>query len=92
MIRALTTYSLRHRAIVLALLLLTFQYVSYPQTRRGENLGTSLAFLGRHFWACLGWGASMTVLFMIPLLSAFMLPIAVVGGTLLYARSAPKQI
>ncbi|MBI4924542.1 MAG: EI24 domain-containing protein [Bdellovibrio sp.] len=72
---------------VLAFLLLTFQYLSYPQTRRSEDLKHSLKFLWKHLYACLGFGVSFSVLFAIPLLSSLALPLAVVGGTLLYARA-----
>lgn len=72
---------------VLAFWLLTFQFVSYPQTRRGENFRGSIRFLFRHAFASLGFGAAIGCLFAIPFVSAFALPLAVVGGTLLYARA-----
>lgn len=67
--------------------LLTFQFVSYPQTRRGEGLGHGLKFLWNHFFACAGFGATIGTLFALPLISGFALPLAVVGGTLLYGRA-----
>ncbi len=67
--------------------LLAFQFVSYPQTRRHEGLGESIRFLVRHLFATLGFGAAIGFLFAIPLVSSFALPLAVVGGTLLYARA-----
>lgn len=72
---------------IIAFWLLTFQFISYPQTRRGEAFGFSLRFLFRHAFASLGFGAAIGILFAIPFLSAFALPLAVVGGTLLYARA-----
>ena len=69
-----------------AFLLVSFQYLSYPQTRRGVGLRAGLAFLWRHAWACAGFGASVSVLFALPVVSSLALPIAVVGGTLLAAR------
>jgi len=75
--------------IVLAFALVAFQYVSYPQNRRGIGLLAGLAFLRRHRWAAVGLGAGLTVLFAIPVLSAAVLPLAVVSGTLLVARSQP---
>jgi CysZ protein len=71
--------------------LLAFQFVSYPQTRRGEGLRASVGFLGRHLFATLGFGATIGFLFAIPILSSFALPLAVVGGTLLYARAAAPE-
>ncbi|MBS1961293.1 MAG: EI24 domain-containing protein [Bdellovibrionales bacterium] len=67
--------------------LLAFQFVSYPQTRRGEGLRRSARFLTRHLFATFGFGAAVGILFAIPFVSAFSLPLAVVGGTLLYARA-----
>ncbi len=73
-------------AFALAFMLVAFQYISYPQTRRGLGLGQGLKFLWRHPWACLGFGGALTLCFTVPLLSSFVLPLAVVGGTLLVAR------
>ena len=33
---------------------------------------------------CLGFGASVQVVLLVPVLNAFFLPLAIVGGTLLY--------
>jgi len=74
-------------AILLAILLLSFQFISYPQTRRGEGIFEGIRFLFKHFYACLGFGAGIAFLFSIPFLSCFFLPLAVTGGTLLYART-----
>ncbi|MFZ9595488.1 MAG: EI24 domain-containing protein, partial [Bdellovibrionia bacterium] len=78
-------------ALVFSSLLMTFQYLSYPQTRRGETLSDGLRFLWRHFLPCLGLGMTLIFLFSIPLLSSFTLPLAVVSGTLLYGnQQRPK--
>lgn len=71
--------------------LLAFQFVGYPQTRRGEGLRESARFLGRHLFATLGFGAAIGILFAIPIVSSFALPLAVVGGTLLYGRSREPE-
>jgi uncharacterized protein involved in cysteine biosynthesis len=71
--------------------LLAYQFVTYPQTRRGEGVGASVVFLKRHFFATFGFGASLGFLFAIPVLSSFALPLAVVGGTLLYARAGAPE-
>ncbi len=70
-----------------AFILVAFQFLSFPQTRRGMGVRLSLAFLWRYLYACLGFGACISVLFAIPLVSIFALPLAVVGGTLLFARA-----
>lgn len=74
-------------AFLLAAVLLSFQYVSYPQTRRGIGLLKGSLFLGRHLFACAGFGLAVLFLFSIPLASIIALPLAVVGGTLLVARA-----
>jgi uncharacterized protein involved in cysteine biosynthesis len=74
-------------ALLFALLLVTFQYISYAQTRRGLGLREGAAFLWRHGYACLGFGAMLSLLFAIPVVASFALPLAVVGGTLLVGRA-----
>lgn len=75
-------------AFVLAVLLITFQYISYPQTRRGQGILSGIGFLWNHFYASFGFGLAMLGLFAVPFLSSFCLPLAVVGGTLLFARAS----
>ncbi|MGK5086085.1 EI24 domain-containing protein [Bdellovibrionota bacterium FG-2] len=70
-----------------ALILVAFQFLSFPQTRRGMGVRASLTFLWRYLYACLGFGAAIAFLFAIPGVSIFALPLAVVGGTLLFARA-----
>lgn len=74
-------------ALIATFLLIAFQFISYPQTRRGETLEHGLKFLWKHFFACSGFGFSISLLFSFPILASLALPLAVVGGTLLYARS-----
>ncbi|MHC4138748.1 MAG: EI24 domain-containing protein [Planctomycetota bacterium] len=74
-------------AFILAFLLVTFQYISYPQTRRSIGLRQGAKFLWHHIYACTGFGAIFMFLFAVPFLSSFILPLAVVGGTLLAARA-----
>ncbi len=74
-------------AFILAFLLVTFQYISYPQTRRSISIRQGAKFLWHHIYVCTGFGAVFLFLFAIPFLSSFVLPLAVVGGTLLSARA-----
>ena len=76
---------LQFAAPVIAAYALVFQYLTYPQTRRGEGVSKSLEFMKQNPALCLGFGFSHLLLFSIPIVSAFTLPVAVVGGTLLYA-------
>jgi CysZ protein len=72
--------------LIFAFLLVTFQYISYPQSRRSQGMKAGVSFLFRHPLASLGFGISFSVLLSIPFLSSFCFPLAVVGGTLLFAR------
>lgn len=78
-------------AFGLTFVLLAFQYLSYPQTRRGLGLRASLQFVGRFWPAVLGFGAAQMFLFSVPFLSALFLPLAVVGGTVLYGQYADRR-
>ena len=71
----------------IAFMLVAFQFISYPQTRRGLGFFEGLRFLLQNHFACLGFGVSFAFLFAIPLVSSLALPLAVIGGTLLVARA-----
>jgi len=73
-------------SILLTFLMLTFQFLTYPQTRRGIGFQKSFIFLWKHFFPCLGFGMIMSGLFAVPFVSFLFLPLGVVGGTLLFAR------
>lgn len=70
----------------LTFFVITFQFISFPQTRRGEDFRQGIRFVLEHPFACIGFGAVFALLFAIPFVAAATLPLAVVGGTLLYAR------
>lgn len=55
-----------------------------PTSRRGWSFGEKLALIRREPAACLGFGLASTVVLLVPLLNVFVLPVAVVGGTLLF--------
>jgi uncharacterized protein involved in cysteine biosynthesis len=66
---------------------LSFQFLGYPQTRRDEGVALSLLFVVRNLPLCLGFGLVLQPGFAVPFLSAFLFPIAVIGGTLLYGAA-----
>ena len=72
---------------VIAVLLVTFNFLTYPQTRRGESLGDGLRLIFRNPALCLGFGLIHTLLFAIPGVSVLSLPLAVIGGVALYSRT-----
>lgn len=74
-------------AFVMLFLLISFQFLSYPQTRRGIGLKEGSRFVKHHFFACVGFGITTSFLLSLPLISTIALPIAVVSGTLLAGRA-----
>jgi CysZ protein len=78
-------------AYPLTAVLVALQFLSFPATRRGSNLGQDLRLLRRHVWVCLGFGWATAMTLAVPFVSAFFLPVAVVGGTLLYARCVGRD-
>jgi CysZ protein len=67
-------------------LLNTLTFVTYPQSRREHGLRDSVRWIFQNLGLSLGFGVFTTVLFGIPVINLFALPIAVVGGTMLYFR------
>ncbi len=71
---------------ILTSLIIAFQYISYPQTRRGEGILKGIQFLQRNFIASWGFGIAASFLLSIPVVSAFFLPLVIIGGTILYSK------
>ena len=72
-------------AVIIAWLMLTFAFVSYPQTRRGIGVRDGLMSLIKTFPISLGFGCVLSLAFAIPIVSFIFLPLAIVGGTMLFA-------
>lgn len=68
-------------------LLNTFTFITYPQSRRQQGLIQSLVWIRSNFFLSLGFGIVTLLLFSIPVVDLLILPISVVGGTMLYAES-----
>ena len=67
-------------------LLNTFTFITYPQSRRAHGLMESWHWIRNHWGAALGFGIIISLLLAAPVIDFFALPIAVVGGTMLYFR------
>jgi len=63
-----------------------FIFLSYPLSRRTLGLRASLGWIGGSFFRALGFGLITLVLFAIPVLNLFALPLSVMGGTLCYLK------
>jgi len=72
-------------------LLNTFTFITYPQSRREQGILQSLKWIGNHFYLSLGFGTITLILFTIPVIDFFALPISVVGGTLLFLDGEQKR-
>lgn len=68
-------------ALAMGSWLLAFEYLGYPLSRKSTSLWTVWAFIAKHPFATLGFGASLLVLMAIPMGSLFYIPLAVVGAT-----------
>jgi CysZ protein len=77
-------------AYFLFALLMALQFLSYPQTRRKIGLVRSLNFISQNFFLSLGFGMAVSLGAMIPFAGFIMIPLSVVGGTLVYARGSSK--
>jgi CysZ protein len=73
-------------------LITAFTFVTYPQSRRELGVRDSLGWVKKNWGLALGFGLVMSLLFAIPVLNLFALPVAVVSGTLLYLDSLSSII
>jgi CysZ protein len=64
----------------------TFVYLTYPMNRRQAGIRESLSWILLHPTRSIGFGIATSLLFAIPVINLFALPVSVVGGTLLYLR------
>lgn len=77
-------------AFIATCFFLALEFLDYPLDRRGLKLGGKLSYLKGLGLTGLGFGAGVLVLGIIPLLNLLLLPLAAVGGTLLYLDSQPS--
>jgi CysZ protein len=69
---------------VWTMLWLAGEHLAAPMTRHGYPFAEVRRALRGRWLLCLGFGAGVFVLLWVPILNSFFLPVAVVGGTLLY--------
>jgi CysZ protein len=68
---------------------LAYEYLDYPFSRRGFRFADRRAFCWTHFRPMVGMGISVTVTTFVPLVCFVLMPLSVVGGTLLYLDLEP---
>lgn len=66
--------------------ILAVQFCDYPTENRRRPFADTVALLGAHRGAALGYGACATLAMAIPLVNFLLIPVAVAGGTLLWRR------
>ncbi|MBI2027329.1 MAG: EI24 domain-containing protein [Deltaproteobacteria bacterium] len=71
---------------LVTIIFIAFEYVDYSMGRRHLSLSQKCRWIQSHFSLCLGFGCATFVLFFIPLINFTIIPVAVVGATLLYVE------
>ena len=64
----------------------TLSFVSYPQSRRNQGVLDSLRWIQMNPVRALGFGLASLLLFSIPVMNLFALPVSVMAGTLIYLK------
>jgi len=70
--------------VAYSIVVLAIDYIDYPLARRFLSLSQKVEYIKTHFTVLVGYGSSLFLLFMIPFIQLFIIPIAVVSGTLLF--------
>ena len=73
-------------------LLTTFTFITYPQSRRELGVWESFRWVRSEFPSSMGFGLTSALMFTIPVINIFALPICVVGGTLLYLERTHPEL
>jgi CysZ protein len=63
---------------------LAAEYLDGPMTRHGHAFSTVRRVVWGRLGLCLGFGAAVYLILWVPVLNFFFIPLAIVGGTLLY--------
>ncbi len=71
-------------AFLVTCFFLALEFLDYPLDRRGLSLAAKLSYVRRAGLSALGFGAAVFALGVVPLVNLLFLPLAAVGGTLLY--------
>jgi len=72
-------------ALLLGASLVAFEYFGYPISQRSHKLTSVAAFMARYPFVSLGFGSFLLLMMALPFTSIIYIPLAVVGGSILYA-------
>jgi CysZ protein len=64
--------------------MMSVEYVDYPIDNHKKSFKSLHQYLRAHCWISLTFGFSVALASMIPVINFFVMPAAVIGGTLLY--------
>ena len=70
---------------------MAIEYLDYPIDNRKENFESTRTFVKRHFAACFGFGITVSIAAMIPIVNFVIVPAAVIGGTNLSRQISPQR-
>jgi len=70
----------------ISLLLLTLQFMDFPFEIERLSFSQQLHFFFHSFFAWIGFGLAISCLLTIPLLNLLVLPVGVIGASLLYYK------
>lgn len=73
-------------ALAIGALLVSFEYFGFPLSQRTSSLAEVGLFVGRNKAVCLGFGSFLLLLMALPFTAIVYIPLAVVGGSLLYVE------
>ena len=72
--------------------MLALEYLDYPASNHGLSFAQKRAALARHRWLGLGFGATVTLVTVVPLANLLVMPAAVAGATALWVEHMHKEI
>lgn len=75
---------------VVSLFFLVYEFLEYPMERHEYTFSQKLAFLRRHAVPLAGYGVGLAVFLLIPGLNLCFIPVAVISGTEVFLRHAPR--
>ncbi len=73
-------------ALMLAALLIAFEYFGIPISRKSTSLWAPTKFAIANFFSSLGLGSFLLIMMAIPMASILYIPLSVVSGTMLYCK------
>ncbi|MBI2608675.1 MAG: EI24 domain-containing protein [Deltaproteobacteria bacterium] len=84
-----TLYSIL--SLFIAFLFLAFEFTDYSFARKRFLFKEKKSVVFRNFCLFLGFGASLFIVLLVPFVNFFLIPVGVVGGTLLYCDNLDKN-